>query len=119
MNYQVRATQRFSADIEFYTKKRHYSHIDDDIQPIINELEKGNLIGDPITDVVKEDSHRAYKARALNTNTNFGKSNGYRLIYYAISEDGVIYLLTIYMKKDTNRIPTNSEIADIIETYCP
>lgn len=119
MAYQVIPTPKFMSDVEFYVKKRKYTNIEKDIQPIISELEKGNLIGDAITDVVKDSNHRAYKARAVNSNIKVGKSNGYRIIYYAISDEGAIYLLTIYMKADDIRVIQNSEIKAIIEMYCP
>lgn len=47
-----------------------------------------------------------------------GQSNGYRIIYYAVRDDAEVYLLTIYYKKDNNRIPTNQEIIELVETYC-
>ena len=39
-------------------------------------------------------------------------------IYYAISEELKIYLLTIYSKKDDNNIPSDNEIISLVNTYC-
>lgn len=58
------------------------------------------------------------KVRVANTDTKVGKSNGYRVIYYAVKNDCEIYLLTIYYKKDDKRIPNNREIEDIVKKYC-
>lgn len=40
------------------------------------------------------------------------------MIYYVVKDDGEIYLLTIYYKKDDNRIPTNEEIKELVLKYC-
>ena len=39
-------------------------------------------------------------------------------LYYAISEELKIYLLTIYSKKDDNNIPSDNEIISLVNTYC-
>ena len=44
---------------------------------------------------------------------NVGKSNGYRILYYVAIEEKV-YLLTIYSKKDSNRIPNDKQISMMI-----
>ena len=54
----------------------------------------------------------------INTDTHSGQSNGYRILYYAISEESKIYLLTIYSKKDDNNIPSDNEIISLVNTYC-
>ena len=118
MNYEVVPTPKFDKDIEFYIKKRKYRHIRADISPIIEELEKGNLVGDEIPGINAKVGERTYKVRAVNTDTNVSKKDGYRLIYYAIQDDKIIFLLTLYYKKEDNNIPTNKEIIGIIEEYC-
>ena len=57
------------------------------------------------------------KARVANTDTHSGQSNGYRLIYYAEKSNGIIYLLTIYYKKEKSNI-SNKEIQKLILKYC-
>lgn len=59
-----------------------------------------------------------YKVRVANSDMKVGKSNGYRIIYYAIKDDQEVYLLTIYYKKDDNKIPTDKEIVELVEEYC-
>ena len=58
-----------------------------------------------------------YKVRAVNTNANVGKSNGYRMLYYVIKNDREIFLLTIYSKKDNERIVSNNEIIKLVNTF--
>ena len=66
---------------------------------------------------MKDNNNNVLKVRVANSDTNSGKSNGYRLIYYAVKNDGTIYLLTIYHKKDKENI-TNKEIQELILKYC-
>lgn len=117
MQYEIIPTKQFENDASYYKKKKKFKHIMDDIDEVVNALASGNLIGDPIPGLVF-DNNETIKVRAANTDTNEGKSNGYRIIYYAIRNDYQIYLLTIYYKKDDNRIPTNKEIKDLVKLYC-
>ncbi|MBQ8569870.1 MAG: hypothetical protein IJ446_11695 [Oscillospiraceae bacterium] len=116
MTYKVIATDKFLDDVKYYIKKKKFTHIDEDIDKIAALLEQGNLVGDPISNVSIK--NKTYKVRVANSDTHQGKSNGYRIIYYAVTEDFEVYLLTIYYKKDDIRIPTDKEIAELIEKYC-
>jgi mRNA-degrading endonuclease RelE of RelBE toxin-antitoxin system len=116
VTYNVIPTPKFEDDMEFYIKKKKFLHIDDDLDAIISQLECGIFMGDPIADI---DAHnKTYKVRAANSDTGMGKSNGYRVIYYAVTQDLEIYLLTVYYKKGDHRIPSDNEIKDIIQQYC-
>lgn len=85
---------------------------------VVEELKRGNLIGDVISDLkMKDDDNNVIKVRVANSDTHSGKSNGYRLIYYAEKSDGTIYLLTIYYKKEKEDI-SNKEIQELIIKYC-
>lgn len=117
-NYNVIPTEKFEEDVKYYIKKKKYLHIKDDIKIITDQLEKGNLIGDEIPNIQVSVDNHTYKVRTVNTDSNEGKSNGYRIIYYVIKDDLDIYLVTIYSKKDDKRIPTNSEIIKLIANYC-
>ncbi len=66
---------------------------------------------------MKDNENNVVKVRIANSDTHSGKSNGYRLIYYAVKTDGTIYLLTIYYKKDKENI-SNKEIQELILKYC-
>lgn len=116
--YRVIPTERFSKDVKFYVKKKGFHKIGDDIKKVTDQLEKGNLIGDEIPKLKLEVEGHTYKVRTTNTDTKEGQSNGYRIIYYAIKDDKEVYLLTIYYKKDDNRVPSNREIVELVEKYC-
>ena len=118
MRFQVIPTETFVRNVRYYIKKKKYTHIGKDIKTVTDELEKGNLIGDEIPDLKIEASGQTFKVRAVNSDTQDGKSNGYRIIYYAIKEDFEIYLLTIYYKKDGKNIPTNAELVELVRKFC-
>lgn len=118
MCYSIITTPRFQEDIEYYIKKKKFTNIDDDLDSIISELEKGNLLGDAINGLKMDLSNHTYKVRVANSNANSGKSNGYRLIYYVVKDEKEIYLLTVYYKKEENKIPSNFEIIKLLNEYC-
>lgn len=115
--YNIIPTAQFEKDIKYYKRKKKFNHIDDDVDEIIEELEKGNLLGDEIKELKLPENEHSYKVRVANTDTKAGKSNGYRLIYYVIKDDNTIFLLTIYYKKDRENI-TDKEIISLISEYC-
>lgn len=118
MCYDIIQTKKFRDDLVYYIKKKKFKHIDDDIDSVIVNLEKGILVGKDIDDIKISSGNHTYKVRVANSDTNVGKSNGYRLIYYVVMDDKEIYLLTIYYKKDDKNIPTKDEIASLIKEYC-
>lgn len=112
--FKIIATPRFEKDVEYYFRKKRYRKIIDDVENITKELKKGNFIGTPIPDVTFGDDN-VWKVRSVNSSTNSGKSNGFRLLYYLIKEDKEVYLLTIYSKKDNDRIPSSEDIKDLVK----
>ena len=74
----------------------------------------GNLIGDKLQDIELKQTAAAYKVRIANSSAGVGKSNGFRLIYYVVIDEK-IYLLSIYSKKDDERILTDSQISMLIK----
>lgn len=116
--FDVRQTAKFESDVVFYLKKKKYTHIIDDINTVKIELEQGNFLGDEIPNLKLESGGHTYKVRATNTDMKVGKSNGYRIIYYVIMDDRVVYLLTIYSKKDDDKVLSNKEIVELIAKYC-
>lgn len=112
--YEVIPTDNFNDDVKYYIKKKKFKRISEDIEDILNDLECGIFNGDIIADLELE-NNRTYKIRACNSDTKQGKSNGYRLIYYVELKEKVVFLLTIYYKKDDNRIPTDTEIKELVK----
>jgi len=45
------------------------------------------------------------------------KLNGYRIIYYSKENNKEIFLLTLYYKKDDNRVLTDMQIKNLVEEY--
>jgi mRNA-degrading endonuclease RelE of RelBE toxin-antitoxin system len=88
--------------------EKRYRQIKLDIQPIIEALQSGEVIGDRIagTDFV------VFKVRVKNSDIPTGKSGGYRIIYQLIPPECVA-LLIIYAKSDLEDI-TLAEIEQAI-----
>lgn len=116
--FDVMPTAKFESDVVFYMKEKKYTHIIDDIKTVKVELEQGNFIGEEIPNLKLESGGHTYKVRAANTDMKVGKSNGYRIIYYVIMDNKVVYLLTIYSKKDDDKVLSNKEIVELIAKYC-
>ena len=98
---------------EFKTRLRtllkRYRSIRTDIQPLLNELQSGNFIGDQIPGT----GYTVFKVRLKNSDIQKGKSGGYRVIYQ-LRGDTYILLVVIYSKSDQDDIPAN-QICDIID----
>jgi mRNA-degrading endonuclease RelE of RelBE toxin-antitoxin system len=98
---------------EFKTRLRtllkRYRSIRNDIQPLLNELQSGNFIGDQIPGT----GYTVFKVRLKNSDIQKGKSGGYRVIYQ-LRGDTYILLVVIYSKSDQDDIPAN-QIRDIID----
>jgi mRNA-degrading endonuclease RelE of RelBE toxin-antitoxin system len=91
------------------TLKKRYRSIIDNLQPIIDRLENGEILGDRIPDI----GYPVFKVRIRNTDIQKGKSGGYRFIYYLKTTTSIL-LLTIYTKSDRDDIAA-SDLQRIIE----
>ncbi len=98
-------SDRFRKDVKHLLKK--YRHVRDDVQILINELEKGSILGDQIPGT----DFPVYKVRVQNRDIAKGKSGGYRAIYY-LRTNSRIYLVTLYAKSEQSNI--NPEIINQI-----
>jgi mRNA-degrading endonuclease RelE of RelBE toxin-antitoxin system len=105
----VEAAPTFNRNLRKLAKK--YRSIRSDIQPIIEQLEGGELPGDQISGT----NYAVFKLRVRNSDIQKGKSGGYRLIYYVKTTTGII-LLTIYTKSEQADISAD-EINNIIIGY--
>lgn len=90
---EVKASPTFRRNIKTLGKK--YRSIREDIEPVIKQLQQGELLGDKITGT----GYSVFKLRVKNSDVTKGKSGGYRLIYYCQTAKGII-LLTIYTKSE-------------------
>ena len=94
----IERSKKINSDIDYYIRKKKYKKILDDISSILPDLEAGNLVGDKLEGFNLPEGAALYKVR---------------LIYYVAIEDK-IYLLTIYSKKDDERIPNDAQIAMLV-----
>ncbi|BAY30605.1 hypothetical protein NIES2107_24500 [Nostoc carneum NIES-2107] len=92
---------------------KRFRNIRSDVQPVIEQLQQGNIVGDRISGLGEE--YIVYKVRVRNSNIQKGKSAGYRLIYQLESPTSIL-LLTIYSKSDQEDIAAN-EIRNILADF--
>ena len=106
---QIAITPRFKRDLRELAKR--YRSIRSDIQPLIEQLQVGEIPGDRIAGV----KYQVFKVRLKNSNIQKGKSGGYRVIYYVKTEQEII-LATIYSKSDLSDM-SNEIIEEAIAQY--
>jgi len=88
---------------------RRYRHIKSDITPILEALDAGETPGDKM---IGHD-YTLYKVRAPNSDSQRGKSGGYRVIYYLKTNTSCL-LVTIYSKSDQADIASD-KLAELME----
>ncbi len=106
---RVEYTPTFKRNLRALAKK--YRHIRSDVQPLIEQLQAGELPGDRVQRV----GLPIFKVRVRNSDISKGKRAGYRIIYYFQPPDGIV-LVTIYSKLDQGDI-SPQRIRDIIREY--
>jgi len=104
----VDLTPEYKRNLRKLSKK--YRKIRLDIQPIIEELQAGNFLGDHIPGLGEE--YVILKLRIKNSDIQKGKRAGYRLIYQLESPLSIL-LLTIYSKSEKEDI-SSQEIINIL-----
>ena len=90
---QVEYTPEFKRNLRALARK--YRHIRSDVQPVIDQLRAGEVIGDQ----VPRTRYTIFKVRVRNSDIQKGKRSGYRLIYHLKTPTNII-LVTIYSKLD-------------------
>lgn len=96
---------------ELKALKKRYRNIRRDIEPIITELQRGNLLGTQISGT----DYSVFKVRVRNRDVKKGKSGGYRLIYQLKSSDSIL-VLTLYSKSDVDSV-TAQVLTEIIAEH--
>jgi len=109
--FSIRFADEFEKELYWLSKK--YRNIQRDVEPIIQQLEQGIILGDRLTGFGSE--IYVYKLRVKNSNIQKGKSAGYRLIYLLESATSIL-LLTIYSKAEKEDI-TVGDINSILGEY--
>jgi mRNA-degrading endonuclease RelE of RelBE toxin-antitoxin system len=97
---------RFSDEFEeeIYRLSKRFHNIRVDVQPTIEQLQQGSVVGNRIGGIGEE--YIIYKVRVRNSNIQKGKSSGYLLIYQLESPTSIL-LLTIYSKSDRENVDVN------------
>ncbi|NDJ25290.1 type II toxin-antitoxin system RelE/ParE family toxin [Nostoc sp. B(2019)] len=106
---KVEATAKFQRNLRVLAKK--YRSIRNDVQPIVERLQLGELPGDQIPGV----GYTIFKLRVKNSDIQKGKSGGYRVIYYLKRVTNII-LVTIYSKSEQEDISVE-EIQQILADF--
>lgn len=106
---EIRFTPEFKRNLRALARK--YRHIRSDIQPVIDELQAGNFVGDQIP----RTGYTIYKVRVLNSDLRKGKRAGYRFIYYLKRQDQII-LITIYSKTEQSDISV-AKLQHIVQEF--
>jgi len=106
---EVAFTPEFKRNLRGLAKK--YPHIRSDVQPIIEQIQRGEFIGDQ----VKGTGYTIFKVRIRNSDVSRGKSGGYRVIYYLRTATAVI-LVTIYSKTEQSDISA-AKIRNILSEF--
>lgn len=95
MSYKLIVTPKFERQLKQLKKK--YKKIKDDFTLCIEKLEKDIFSGTPL-------GKRLYKLRLKSSDKSGGKSGGFRVIYYLVTQDEELYFLTIYSKSEIENI---------------
>ena len=93
------------------TLAKRYRHIKADLQPVIEQLQAGNPIGDRIAGT----EYVVFKARIKNSDIKKGKRAGYRLIYQQRGSTCILLVL-LYSKSDRSSISAE-EIRAVIAKF--
>ena len=106
---QILVTSEFKRNLKILSKR--YRHIRSDVQPIIDQLQSGEIVGDQIPKI----PYTVFKVRIKNSDNQKGKSGGYRFIYYLKTSNKII-LVTIYSKSDQQDVAI-TKIKQIIDGF--
>lgn len=106
---EVAFTPEFKRNLRALAKK--YPHIHSDVQPIIEQIQRGEFVGDQ----VQGTGYTIFKVRIRNSDVSRGKSGGYRVIYYIRTQTAVV-LVTIYSKTEQSDI-SPAQIRKILSEF--
>ena len=106
---EVTFTPEFKRNLRGLAKK--YPHIRSDVQPIIEQIQHGEFVGDQVMGT----GYTIFKVRIRNSDVSRGKSGGYRVIYYLKTPTAVI-LITIYSKTEQSDI-SSAKIKKILSEF--
>ena len=104
MNYSIETIPHFDKDVKKLAKR--FPKIKNDLKELLLELREKPTMGNYLRDGF-------YKIRLKNSSIPTGKSAGFRVITYYMSEE-TLYLVSMYAKSDTDTILVN-KLQEIIK----
>lgn len=105
MNLTIKTLDSFAKEIKKLSKK--HKKIGVDLKILQSELFANPKSGIHL-------GNNCYKIRISNSSVPTGKSGGFRVIYYYLASNGVIYLMSIYSKSDLENL-SDERILDILK----
>jgi mRNA-degrading endonuclease RelE of RelBE toxin-antitoxin system len=105
--YEVFGTPVFEKQFKRLCKK--YPLLNADLNNLIIQLKQGDFPGNLVPGTAG-----ARKVRLPNRDSSKGKSGGFRLLYYLITDDQEIYLLALYSKSEDENY-SDAKITDILK----
>lgn len=105
----IEYTPEFKRNVRALAKK--YRHIRSDVDPVLNQLAVGEILGDQVTGT----RYAIFKVRIKNSDIRKGKRAGYRLIYHLKTPRHII-LVTIYSKTEQSDISAD-QIRRIVNEF--
>ena len=106
MSYKIEITRNFSREAKSLLKK--YPSLKGELESLGEELSENPEKGVPL-------GNNLYKIRLAIASKGRGKSGGARVITYLKTEQGNVYLLSIYDKGEKDTI-SDKEIKDILNS---
>lgn len=110
--YQVKFTPTFDRRIKKLAKK--YPNIKSDFTELLELLEQGNFEGDELQGF----AGKVYKVRIASADQQKGKSGGFSFIYYVVTKEQCVYLMTAYAKASQTDLTNEQrqQIKDFIQS---
>ena len=111
MKYAVLVSRDFEKKCARLLKK--YRSLSSDLKPLVARLTTGDFSPDSLVPGIDA---LVYKARLASSDQKRGKSGGYRVLYYVVSEDKRLILLGIYAKAQQENI-SPQEIKRLLKDF--
>lgn len=105
MSFSVELTDHFKKEAKKLTKK--YRSLKAELEALGAELAKNPTIGTPL-------GHDVYKLRLAIASKGKGKSGGARVVTFVKVIDEVVYLVSIYNKKQLDNL-TKEQIIELLK----
>jgi hypothetical protein len=85
---------------------KKYASLKEEIRGLVEELERNPTCGTPL-------GHQCYKIRLAIASKGKGKAGGARVITYFVSDESIVFLLSIYDKSEKTTM-TDSELTKLL-----